>query len=624
MRQLKAVSILPTLFLDFLSSMCGISGYIGRSLPGSVAKEAVDRMCDHMHSRGPDAGCMYVNERAGLVLGHRRLSILDLSNRSNQPMESEDGNHVIVFNGEIYNFAELRTCLEGKGEVFRTTGDTEVLLKLYQRYGEQMLPKLRGMFAIAIWEKNTNSVMLARDPYGIKPLYVSSTARGCFFASQVKALLASGHVSDQPNPQGQLSFWLLGCVLEPHTWFSDIRAVPAGSVCRVFADGSCSVPKMYWDINCSWRGAARSVSTFDEVVELVTAAVSSSVKHHLVSDVPIGVFLSGGVDSAALTGLLSELGGGSITGITLSFDEFRNLNYDEAPLAKMVANHYGVRHHVRRVNFDEFKEDFPKIIAAMDQPSIDGINTWFASKAAAELGLKVVVSGIGGDELFGGYNSFRQVPNLVSIWNSISNVPGARWAANFVCSKAAKQFGKPKLSCLPSAADSLYGAYWLRRGLFTPGEVRQMLAASASQETADPASIIEQITGRLNFDRYAGVGQMETSVYLRNQLLRDADWASMAHSVELRCPLVDAFLLRDLQPVLRSFKKINGKKILGCAPSKSIPLDVITKRKTGFGTPLGSWIAQLLGAHFGFSVDSVAQGGAVSRSWAHVVTNRIY
>ena len=610
--------------------MCGIAGaFLYRESQDMYAIEvAVQRMSDHMRARGPDALGYWSDSKVGLSLGHRRLSILDLEPRANQPMHSDDGRYVIVFNGEIYNFRELRRVLERDGEAFRTRSDTEVLLKLYAREGQSMLSRLRGMFSFAIWDIQTRGLFLARDPYGIKPLYIGRNKDGWLFASQVKALLASGLISHDTDPLGQADFWLLGSVPEPRTWFRNISALPAGSWCRISADGQFSGPYKYWDIGDSWRNAPECRLTPSEAQEMVRAAVSESVRQHLVADVPVGVFLSGGIDSGSLAGLINDAGASGMQGITIAFNEFQGRHENEAPVAAEIARSYGIRHHVRIITQQEFDADLPRILSAMDQPSIDGINTWYASKAVAELGLKVVISGVGGDELFYGYPSFHQLPNLVSRWERLACIPGARPAANLVLALLTRRTGNPRWRWLTRQAGSLYGAYWLRRGLFAPDELPDVMGEEYSLgalRDLNPGTLLESMVGVLPADAMAAVGQIESSVYLRNQLLRDSDWASMDHSVELRTPLVDAWLLRDLMPVLRSFGRLKGKRMLAASPATPLSQSIIDRVKTGFSIPLGIWMSGALGGIAAVPARSVVtQNSADSRRWALAVSKAVY
>jgi len=607
--------------------VCGLAGIFFTEGHSSELEKSVQRMCKNMQARGPDAVGYWSDQQVGLSLGHRRLSIIDLDIRANQPMCSVDGRFVIVFNGEIYNFRELRLWMEGNGEVFRTQSDTEVLLQLYRLEGEAMLSRLRGMFAFAIWDSYSRSLFMARDPYGIKPLYIARSKKGWLFASQVKALLASGLVEHAADPIGQMGFWLLGSVPEPRTWFRDISALPAGTWCRFTNEGQMTGPQSYWNIADAWRQAPECRTTLPEAQELVRSAVTQSVRQHLVADVPVGVFLSGGIDSGSLAGLMKDCGAKSIQGVTIAFNEFKGKHEDEVPAASAIARQYGINHHVRTVTQKEFEVDLPKILSAMDQPSIDGINTWFASKAIAELGLKVVISGVGGDELFYGYPSFKQLPALVSRWKILASIPGMNKLANLALKQIARRSGNERWGWLTRQAGSLHGAYWIRRGLFAPNELMDLMGIEFAGEAIrdmDPASLVESMVGSLPVDPMAAVGQLESMSYLRNQLLRDSDWASMSHSVELRTPLVDAWLLRDLMPVLRSFGRHKGKALLAASPRLPLNNEIIHRVKTGFGVPLGMWKQESAYTQQAVGGARPTQVGSDSRRWAQDVARTIY
>jgi asparagine synthase (glutamine-hydrolysing) len=571
--------------------MCGFVSLFSRpSVAASVA--VLEPALVRMANRGPDASGVWAEEEC--AFGHRRLAILDLDDRATQPMQSICGRYVIVFNGEIYNFAALRAELEVTGVQFRTSSDTEVVLALFAAEQEAMLPRLRGMFAFTIWDRIAKKGFAARDPYGIKPLYVADTEQGVLLGSQVRALLVTSIVPKTPCYQGQAGFWQLGSVPEPFTWFESIRAFPAGHYAWI-EQGSMRLPQKWWDISDAWRSALPVPGSNCEVTERVREALMESVEAHLVADVPVGVFLSGGIDSGALAGLMTDAGASNIQGITLTYDEFFGSCDDEAPAAALLAAHYGIRHHVRRVTREEFQSDLPRILEAMDQPSIDGINTWYASKAAAELGLKVVISGVGGDELFQGYDSFHQLPRLVRGWNLASKVPGAMALANWVGSLQARRTGNGRWRHLPDWLRTIGGAWWLRRCVLSPTEVHERMGGDTSDVMKDfsPAAKVQEMSGILSSDLRLALGQIESSTYLRNQLLRDSDWASMDHAVELRTPLVDAWLLRDLKPLLGQFERFPNKRLLAEAPVRPLPKTVSQRKKTGFSIPIHGWLQDL-------------------------------
>jgi asparagine synthase (glutamine-hydrolysing) len=578
--------------------MCGIAGvYAYHYAANVVDRGELRRIRDHMVARGPDGvGEWYSpNERVGF--GHRRLSIIDLSERGAQPMTSAEGKLVVTFNGEIYNYRQLRTSLEAKGCKFRTETDTEVLLHLYAEKGEAMVNDLRGMFAFGLWDADKNALLLARDPYGIKPLYYADDGWTFRFASQVKALLAGGKVSRNQEPAGWVGFCLFGSVPEPFTIYQEIRALPAGSTLWVDRTGSGET-KHYFSVADTYCTAeARSAPANDEDLKLVAReALLDSVRHHLVADVPVGAFLSSGIDSGALVGLMRDVGQRDIQTVTLAFEEFRGREEDEAPIAQEIATQYGTRHTTRFVTEREFRDDLPKILDAMDQPTIDGLNTWFVSKAARELGLKVAISGLGGDELFGGYPSFRDLPLCVHALAIPGRIPGLGDLVRRLLSNLGyfSRVANPKAAGLLKYGGSYAGAYLLRRALFMPWELETVMGADTARlglRRLDPIRHIETRLRPRPTTSFGKVAVLESALYMRNQLLRDTDWASMAHSLEVRVPLVDAELLSHLAPVTTKSRSLS-KRMLGTSPRVPLPCKVIERPKTGFTTPIQAWLQQ--------------------------------
>jgi asparagine synthase (glutamine-hydrolysing) len=578
--------------------MCGINGIFAyHYVANPIDRDELERTRDHMAARGPDSKGEWCSEDGRVGFGHRRLSIIDLSEAGAQPMASTDRKLVVTFNGEIYNYRALRESLEAKGRVFRSQSDTEVLLHLYIEKGDAMVHDLRGMFAFAIWDANRKRLFVARDPYGVKPFYYADDGWTLRFASQVKALLAGGKVSRDPEPAGQVGFYLWGSVPEPFTTYRQIRALPAGCTAVIDRMGM-HTPKRYHSIAavyCEAEARGRDTSQPEDSVAHIRTALLDSVRHHLVADVPVGAFLSGGIDSGALVGLMRDAGQNDIQTVTLAFEEFRGQADDEAPLAGEVARTYGTRHTTRIVTESEFQADLPRILEAMDQPSIDGINTWFVSKAAKELGLKVAVSGLGGDELFGGYPSFHDIPK----WTGLMALPSRLPFLGLAIRKAtcATGFGglikSPKAAGMVEYGGTYAGAYLLRRGLFMPWELNEVLDRETVQNglrRLEPLELVEaELTPRPK-SAFAKVAVLESSVYMRNQLLRDTDWASMAHSLEVRVPLVDATLLKATALLSLRQPDHAGKASLAQSPRKPLPVAVISRPKTGFTTPVANWL----------------------------------
>jgi asparagine synthase (glutamine-hydrolysing) len=605
--------------------MCGIAGsFEYGAAPDGSRVEQVRRACEQMVRRGPDAGGLWTSSDGRAVLGHRRLSIIDLSDRATQPMLSADGTLAITFNGEIYNYRELKRDLEQRGCVFRTTSDTEVLLHLYAERGEAMTSLLRGMFAFAIWDAGKSALFLARDPYGIKPLYYANENRVFRFASQVKALLAGGGISLDRDPAGLVGYGLFGSVPEPFTLYRSIRAVRAGHCAWVTENGTL-VERRYFDIARTFR-EARAASTGDTPTQ-VRAALRESVRAHLVADVPVGVFLSAGIDSGALAALSAEVAEGTMRSVTIAFEEFSGQADDEGPLAARVAAHYGIEHTLRTVTRSELEHDLPQVFDAMDQPTIDGVNTWFVSKAARELGLKVAISGLGGDELWGGYPSFRDLPRALRWARVPSAVPGlGRLLRHATAPVIARSHFSPKLAGVLELGGTWSGAYLLRRGLFMPWELPALLDAETIEQGLDRLQPLDHIAREIEPDPatdFGRVATLEASLYMRNQLLRDTDWASMAHSLEVRTPLVDSTLLQQVAPHVLRTRGHNAKALLGNAPAKPLPPEVMHRSKTGFTTPLARWLLATQELDAWRRVPALALPGCHwSRRFAYVVLQR--
>ena len=599
--------------------MCGIAGIFAYlDVAPAVDRGELARMNVRMAPRGPDGSGDWFSADGRVGFTHRRLAIIDLSERGAQPMHSADGTLTITFNGEIYNYRALKAELEGKGYRFRSDSDTEVLLQLYADRGPAMVEALRGMFAFAIWDARARTLLLARDPLGIKPLYYADDGWTLRFASQAKALLAGGAVPRDPDPAGVAGFHLLGSVPEPFTVWRAIRAVPAGSTILVDAAGP-EAPRVYYDISQSLgRRAATAAGDAAAARRQLAAAVHDSVRHHLVADVPVAVFLSAGLDSGALLGTMAELGARDTLAVTLSFAEFKGDRHDEAPLAAEVAARYGARHVVRTVDRAEFERDLPAILDAMDLPTIDGVNTWFVAKAAHEAGVKVALSGLGADECFGGYPSFVDVPRSVHLLRPFRFIPGLGALARRGLSAAIAAGAKlhPKSAGVLQYGGDWAGAYLLRRGVFMPWELDGLLDPALAEEGLRRLAPLSHIAAAYQFGRPLGdfdrVAAMETALYMRNQLLRDADWAGMAHSIEIRVPFVDPFFLAALPPgnVLAT---IGAKEAVADVPRPPLPQASRNRSKTGFVTPVGRWLRDA-----GSTSGEVTFSNA-SRAWARRV-----
>jgi asparagine synthase (glutamine-hydrolysing) len=595
--------------------MCGIAAIFvySNSTPGVNEGELVS-IRDHMKQRGPDAAGLWLDPQRRCGLGHRRLSIIDLSETGAQPMVSADGKIVVVFNGEIYNYRELRLELEAQGCRFSSTSDTEVLLHLYQREGRDMARHLRGMFAFAIWDVVRQGLLLARDPFGIKPLYLADDGKTMRVASQVKALLAGGKIDSTPDAAGHVGLFLWGNVPEPYTFHKAIRSLPAGSMLWVGANGQREL-KSFCSVSETLAQAENNPRPNSPTGLDLASTLRDSVAHHLIADVPVGVFLSSGLDSTTLAALAAEQGGVLRT-VTLGFEEFRGLPDDETPLAEMVASRYGAQHQTIWITRRDFQDEAERIFHAMDLPTRDGVNTYFVSLAAKRAGLKVALSGLGGDELFGGYTSFRDVPRAANTFAFLP--PGSPFGRAFrvVSAPVLKHFTSPKYAGLLEYGGSYGGAYLLRRGLFMPYELPEFLDADLVREGWNELQTIACLDATIAGVRSprAKVSALEMNWYMRGQLLRDSDWAGMAHSLEIRVPLVDMELLRTVAPTLAANPPT--KRDMADAPRKKLPPEILNRSKTGFRVPLQDWF---MGETPGHNVQEPNSADLGLRGWTKYV-----
>lgn len=574
--------------------MCGIAGlfsYNSNAMP--VDRDDLIAIDISQISRGMDGNGLWESPDRRVAFAHRRLAIIDLSEAAAQPMVAAESGEVITFNGEIYNFHELRRDLEKEGVSFRTNSDTELLLALYRRHGELMLDMVQGMYAFAIWDPLRRELFAARDPFGIKPFYFIDDGQIIRFASQVKALVNSNGIRLTPNPAGHVAFFLFGFIPDPHTLYHQIKALPAGHCLRVREGGRLEL-KCYYDASLRIAEASensRFISPHEQE-DIVRAALSESISRHLVADVPVGVFLSAGIDSNVIAANAArQAGAGAISTVTLGFDEFRGTLHDEVPVAEAQAIKLGTLHNTTLIRKDEFYEHLRAIWASMDQPSVDGINCWLVSRAASEAGLKVCLSGIGGDELFGGYPSFQQVPRLTKLISQFPIPSFFRSVYREVFRHMPELLLSPKVSGILDYGKTIGGSYLLRRGLFLPEEVNQFMDVSMIKEglrTLEPLLHLEMLGSGIA-GNHGKIVSMELCWYMRHQLLRDADWASMAHGLELRTPFVDRGFFESVLPTIVAPNPSTKITLLNCIP-EVLSKNIRERRKTGFATPVRQWL----------------------------------
>lgn len=573
--------------------MCGIAGLFHYgTVAGPDDRAMLSAMSASMAARGPDSEGDWVSGDGGAMFVQRRLAIIDPGPGGWQPMSFDGGRLVANFNGEIYNYRALRAELETGGRRFTTQSDTEVLLHLYDMYGAGMVERLRGMYALAIWDRTRRSMFFARDPFGIKPLYYAADGRTLRFASQVKALLAGGGIDTTPEPAADAGFLLWGSVPEPFTLYKAIRALPAGHLMTV-EQGKPPTVRRFHSIATVLAGAEheRPAPTGAARTNYLRERIADTVRHHMVADVPVGMFLSAGFDSSLVAQFAAPESLQALRTVTLGFDEYRGTDDDETTVAARIAAHHEADHRTVWVTRTEFAAARDHLMEAMDQPTIDGTNVYFVSKATASTGLKVALSGIGGDEVFAGYPSFRQVPEMVRLVGGMGPLAALGRGFRVVSEPVLRQFTSPKYAGVLEYGGTYGGAYLLRRGLFMPWELpafldtdylRQGLADLDSQATL--ATAIEGLRSA-----NARVAALELSFYLRNQLLRDADWAGMAHSLEIRTPFVDVRFFDDMAPLIVSQPPLTKAELPALLPPAVRAL-VAGRPKRGFQVPVRAWM----------------------------------
>ncbi len=563
--------------------MCGIAGLWTRT-NGSWTDRAVTAMTNVMYHRGPDDGGLQTIQASDglLVLGARRLAIQDLSEAGHQPMHDPQTGNWIVFNGEIYNFRTLRTEMERVGVRFRSGGDTEVLLRAYGLWGTDSIRRLRGMYAFALWDAASKRLILARDRLGVKPIYYAEMAGTLLFASEVRALLASRLVSGRLCLEGLAGYLALGSVQDPHTLFEGVRALPAGHY-AIWKDGNVELHE-YWSLRQSFRADRDSELDGGELAARLRAVLATAIELRLISDAPIGTFLSGGTDSSTITALAAQLSSRPIRTVSVVFPEQQ---YSEKRYIDLVSHQYGTDHTEVSLTHQEFADMLPGAIGAMDEPTFDGVNTYVVSRAAHMAGLTVALSGIGGDELFGGYRSFDRVPRLRMIRRWMP--PVMRGLTAMVVRKTGRESDPArKLSrWIQAGGDLDGGAELLSRELFGPSD-RQRLVPEIKPVVPAPAEHL----GDPELEDFNSVSFFELSHYMKNVLLRDTDVMSMAHSLEVREPFLDHHLVELVASLPGRIKQRSGmsKALLTHAVRNDLPAEILQRPKMGFTFPFTEWL----------------------------------
>ncbi len=576
--------------------MCGICGITSTELSPASLEESVARMCDAMVHRGPDdVGLWRFGETC---IGVRRLSVIDTSSAAKQPMVSEDGRTCVALNGEIYNFKQLREQLEGRGHVFRAQSDTEVLLRLYEEEGEECTRLLRGMFAFVIVDTTRRVLLLTRDRLGVKPLYYAPITGGWAFASELGALVRSGVIRPELDLNSLDLSLSLGFVPGGRTMLRGVRALPPGHRMCITERGSSI--KRWWEMPV----AGTTQCAEKEIVPRLRDLLEESIELHKISDVPIGAFLSGGLDSSAITGLMSRQSDKPVRTYSVGFDDVPE-GCDERKYARTTAQSFSTRHLEFVFKGSKVAGELPGIVRHMDQPSFDGINTYLVSQAAKQDGVTVALSGLGADELFGGYDSFRLIPpwwRLSAIWGKLPLAtrkilvapasPMLRLSPGMSLERIQK-LGRLKW------VDSPIGLYGLARLLLWPEEKRVFYSPQLQvhfHERNPDRDIFAMLASlhRVGERPWSVLSELELQVYLGWRTLRDTDVMSMAHSLEVRVPFIDHHVVEFVCGLPPGWEKRWGhpKKLLEASLRDVIPADISARRKQGFALPMAKWMKE--------------------------------
>jgi len=571
--------------------MCGIAGLINFN-PSDQAENSgkvLRNMLDALRHRGPDdrgEERIEVTNGPTLHLGHQRFSIIDLTQAGHQPMANDDQSVWVSTNSEIYNYKELRNELAGKFQ-FHSESDTEVLLRAYENWGVQCLDKLLGMFSFAIWDSQKEGLFIARDRLGIKPLYYNIQGKQFAFASELRSLLASGLIPKTINPSGLYNYLSFGHSSAPETLINSVRELKAGHYLWIDKNGN-------WQEKEYWNPFNKNNSPLTDIQEQTKVIIEEAINCRRVSDVPLGAFLSGGVDSSVVVGNLAKFSEDPISTLTIGFAEKQ---FDESQFSQEIADRFKTHHQIMRLDEDQLLQALPSSLSAMDQPTIDGINTYLISRSAHEAGLKVVLSGLGGDELFGGYPSFHLIPKLLQRKKWLKMIPQslARWGIGM-----SKGLFSPtqtmKLDHWVQGKLSGAHEYFLIRALFCQEPVLALFANREQAQTEIKKDY--QRTLRLtekgpNEDLFNHISYLETFHYLQNMLLRDTDMMSMAHPLEVRVPFMDHRLVELLFQIPGKEKDSGesyAKSLLVNSMKSLVPDSVSRRKKMGFTFPFEMWM----------------------------------
>jgi asparagine synthase (glutamine-hydrolysing) len=588
--------------------MCGIAGIVTFT-PESTRENAIRSMTNRIAHRGPDAEGIYVSDP--ISLGHRRLSIIDLSEQANQPMWDYSGRYVMVFNGEIYNYQEIRSAMPAYP--FKTQSDSEVVIAAYDTWGVKVLEKINGMFAFAIWDAKEQVLFMARDRVGKKPFYYHHSAIHFVFASEVRSILASGLIVGQLEEKQLTEYFLYQAPMLDHTLVKGIQRLPAGHY-AILSNGKLNV-QSYW----SYTHLRPSVDDYTTAKRKVSELLLDAVRLRMVSDVPVGAFLSGGIDSSLVVACMAELSTSPVTTFTISFDE---KEYDESGYAQQIASLYKTDHHRILIRPEEFLYSIDDILSSMDMPSGDGPNTYLVARHTRKENIKVALSGLGGDELFAGYHKFIIYHRLMKYnWLRKGSPLVVRQMLSSALARQGGNAGLAKLIYLFGLEHwDISTLYPVLRQAYSMKEAERLLAHPDKKDyVAEHLSHVQDSISWMGHFSKCTIGELET--YTRDVLLRDTDQMSMAHALEVRVPFFD---YRFIEYVLTLPDEIKyphtPKQLLVDAMAPRLPKSISQRPKMGFTFPMDRWLKNELAAMTQQKIDYLADrkefnGSEVRKKW---------
>ena len=598
--------------------MCGITGIVGNNLNSNVYQPAIQKMTDAIAHRGPNSQGLWNDEHC--FFGHRRLSIIDLSEAGNQPFISQDGRYILIYNGELYNYKDLKFELQRAEHgsknipyIFKTNTDTEVILASYLRWGNNCMKRFNGMFAFAIWDTVDQKLLISRDRLGVKPLYYQYKNNTLVFASEIRALIYSGIVDKKINPSSVAEYIQYATVHAPNTMLQDVKVLMPGNFLELHQNNLTI--SQYWNIN-DYAKSKQDLS-YKETCQKVNELLTASVERRLVADVPFGAFLSGGIDSSAIVGLMSKVSSEKIQTFNVSFDEGE---FSEAKYAKQIAQKFNTQHHEIKLTPADFLNQLPEALSAIDHPSGDGPNSYIVSKATKQAGVTMALSGLGGDELFAGYDIFKRFYELEKkAWLNI--IPAKGLVGKFISTKKKSVQGDKTAEILALNSINGYQAYPINRKLFNQTDYQSLL----KNKYNDSNFIFNVIKNSTTDNQHilSRVSLYEIETYMQNVLLRDADQMSMAVALEVRVPFLDYQLVEFALGVKDEYKfPHTPKKLLTDSLGDLLPNEIVNRPKMGFTLPWKDWLKGDLREFCEDNIIQFSKRSFVNREAVLIIWNR--